>query len=93
MITKKATKLYLGKYISLKDYDVQEAKDRVQDILVLHDKEQMLIKFEDLDKGIKDTKHHSKYTNKTYFLINFLWKPDKKKPSNPDQMGLLEGGE
>lgn len=83
-------KLYLNKYVSIRDYLVQEAQVKGEDLIVDLEGQLMKIKHKDLINGKKDAKQQfSKFDKKPYYLIDYLWKPKKVKPTNPDQKGLF----
>lgn len=82
-------KIYLGKYVSVRDYLVKQAKDKGEDLIIRHGDDFMIVKNMNLDKGLKDTfKQHSKFGGE-YQLIDFEWKPVKKVPIHEGQEGLF----
>lgn len=82
-------KIYLGKYVSVRDYLVKRAKERDEDLIIRHGEDFMIVKNINLDKGLKDTHNqHSKFGGE-YQLIDFEWKPVKKVAVHEGQEGLF----
>jgi hypothetical protein len=82
-------KIFLGKYVSVRDYLVDELIGKGEDLLITHEGESMLIKNKDLNKGIRDAKQQfSKFDKKSYHLVDFVWNP-KKKEINENQSELF----
>lgn len=83
-------KIYLGN-VSVRDYVVNKAKGRKEKLVIRHGDEVMTIPYEKLESGLVDTHtQRSKFNNKTYTLVDFKWKPDKKaKPEAEGQESLI----
>ncbi len=72
---KEVKKLWQGKYVSLRDYEVYKCQKLGQDMIVKYNGKTMTIPNQDLDKGIVNNKPiQSKFKGK-YFLIDYTWKP------------------
>ncbi len=76
--TIKINRLWLGK-ASVRDYVVNQAIQSKKDLLVSFSGNFMTIPWYDLDKGkVSKDMFVSKFDNKSYRLVDFDWKPDKK---------------
>lgn len=66
-------------YASVRDYQVEEAKKNKEglEIRLIPTGEVMFVPFEKLGEGKKSPNFfRSKHENKTYYLIDYVWKPD-----------------
>ena len=74
----KVKKLWHGD-ISVRDYIVKEAIKKREDLKIIFNGEEMIINWWKLVDG-KPNKEifKSKHTNLEYYLIDYLWCPDKK---------------
>lgn len=66
-------------YVSVRDFKIDKARDKGEDLIILHDGRQMTIPHANLDKGKIVTKEIvSKINGKKYNLVDFLWNPDDR---------------
>lgn len=65
---------------SLRNYFVENCIKKQRDIEITCGKEKMTIKWQDLDKGIRNKEwFHSQHRNQIYCLIDFKWIPEQEK--------------
>ena len=78
MKTKKVTKLWRGKFVSVRDYELADAIKK-GGLLITHNENQMFLDVDDLKK-LKPTGkvHQSKYKG-TYQLVDILWNTNDKR--------------
>ena len=76
---------------SVRDYLVQEAIDKTQDLVIWCEGKHMVVPWAFLTKKLKVDKniHQSKFSKKSYKLIDFRWKAVEDKVS-PDQAKMFE---
>lgn len=70
-------KLWKGMYISLRDYEIQQAIDKNYTIQAIHKGQVMMLtpsRLKDIDLTI-GTPQKSMYDGKSYRLIDVRWKP------------------
>lgn len=88
--TRIVKKLWKGMYISLRDYEIQQAIDKNYTIQAVHKGEVMILtpsRLKDIDLSI-GTPQKSVYSGKTYRLIDVRWNPyDRSDKSEPLQAG------
>ncbi len=82
MKTKKriVSKLWKGMYISLRDYEIQQAIDKNYTIEAIHKSQVMMLtpsRLKDIDLTV-GTPQKSMYNKKSYRLIDVRWKPDDR---------------
>jgi len=90
--TVKVKRLYYG-FASIRDYLVAEASKKGQDLRIDLKGTYMTIPWNKLSEGREDHKtQFSKFTKKTYKLIDFRWKEDRKqlREEAEGQKGLYE---
>lgn len=63
--------------VGIRDYIVDKAIAKNEDLEIVHDKKSMTLSPEELKKGFKGDLFKSKYTGETYRLVYFTWRPDK----------------
>jgi len=86
----KVKKLFLNKYVSVRDYLVEEAMGNGEDLKIVFYDQTMTIKHKNLSQGRKDPKQNaSKFNDRVYYLIDFIWKADKSKPKHTEQEVLF----
>lgn len=74
----KVEKLYLNKYVSVRDYIVKEALQKGENLIIYFNDGYMVVKHKDLSKGRTDPQQNfSKFDKKPYHLVDFLWKPQE----------------
>ncbi len=82
-------KLYQGKYIDLRSYEVEKALQRKERITAYYKGEKMTISPVDLKKKkllLNKTPIDSKVNQgQKYYLYSYLWKPDKKVDINSEE--------
>lgn len=70
-------KLYLDKYVSVRDYFIKRSKERGESLKVEYNGKIMTIKYKDLGKGIPNGRRiESRFNRQSYDLIDFVWVPD-----------------
>lgn len=85
MISVKVDKLWKGKYVSIRDYIVKDAKKTRQALKIRHRGQIMTVPYSELDKGIKNPDiFKSKINGHWYKLIDYEFKPNNK-----NQIALL----
>tara|TARA_Y100001937_G_scaffold122641_1_gene184170 strand:- start:14986 stop:15246 length:261 start_codon:yes stop_codon:yes gene_type:complete len=85
MLEKKVDKLFLGKYVSIRDYIWHDAIAR-GGLIIAHKDKKMFIDAEDLKKLKPSGKfHQSKFKGK-YQLVDIRWKSEK----DTRQQGLFD---
>lgn len=91
MKTIRIDRLFHG-FASVRDYQVEEAKVKHEDIKVVLDKEYMIIPFEKLDQGFKNKEiFKSKHKDgQTYSLIDYDWVKPKKETVQFDLFTSLQ---
>lgn len=82
-------RLYNG-LASLRDYQVQIAIQKGQDILIKYQNQKMTIPHDEIPKRgtLSKVKTKSKYNGKEYKLVDFRFKPDNK-PTDSNQTELF----
>jgi len=64
--------------VSVRDYLVEIALTKREDLIVLFEEDKMTIPFKDLRKGYLDPKlHYSQFDDTTYSLVDYPWIPDR----------------
>jgi hypothetical protein len=76
MLEKKVLKLWRGKYVSVRDYEVTLAKKK-GGLIIEHKNEYMILDNEKLTNLKPNVKVQSNYKG-TYRLVDIEWKPDTK---------------
>jgi len=83
---RKVTKLWKGMYISLRDYEIQQAIDKNYTIQAVHKGEVMMLtpsRLKEIDLSV-GTPQKSIYDGKSYRLIDLRWNPyDRSNKSKP----------
>ena len=83
---RKVTKLWKGIYISLRDYEIQQAIDKNYTIQAVHKGEVMMLtpsRLKEIDLSV-GTPQKSMYDGKSYRLIDLRWNPyDRSNKSKP----------
>lgn len=83
---RKVTKLWKGMYISLRDYEIQQAIDKNYSIQAVHKGEVMMLtpsRLKEIDLTV-GTPQKSIYDGKSYRLIDVRWNPyDRSNKSKP----------
>lgn len=83
---RKVTKLWKGMYISLRDYEIQQAIDKNYTIQAVHKGEVMMLtpsRLKEIDLSV-GTPQKSIYDGKSYRLIDLRWNPyDRSNKSDP----------
>jgi hypothetical protein len=70
-------KLYLGKYVDIRSYEIDKAKQKKENIYVYYHGNKMTIS--DFSKGVllNKTPYQSKYNpDQQYYVYSFLFNPD-----------------
>ncbi|MCK9369504.1 hypothetical protein M0R04_06195 [Candidatus Dojkabacteria bacterium] len=73
-------KLWKGKIVSVKSYQLEEALKKRQNLEIHHFGEVMTIPWNEImEKGVVSVKHIQSKINRNQFydLVDFIWKPDK----------------
>ena len=83
---RKVTKLWKRMYISLRDYEIQQAIDKNYTIQAVHKGEVMMLtpsRLKEIDLSV-GTPQKSIYDGKSYRLIDLRWNPyDRSNKSKP----------
>ena len=72
-------KLFHG-YVSVRDYLVEQAKNRGEDLVIIHGPKKMTVPYKKLldSKALIKSVHQSKFNpSQSYTLIDFKWEPDE----------------
>lgn len=78
MVTKRVKSLWQGK-VSIHEKYIKKAIDERSDLEIVYNDEVMTIKNEDLQNKIiarSETPFVDKYSNESYWLYYYTWKPD-----------------
>lgn len=83
MIKVEVTKIWLGK-VSVREHIYKKALRKKESLGIVHNKEFMFIPYENLKKAriYTDQSFKSMYNDKSYRLIDFVWKPYKAEDTN-----------
>ena len=85
MKTKKVTKLWRGKFVSIRDYELREAIKK-GGLLITHNENQMFLDVDELQKLKPTGKVHQSKFKGTYQLVDILWNANQDK-----RQGELDG--
>ena len=85
MKTKKVTKLWRGKFVSVRDYELREAIKK-GGLLITHNENQMFLDVDELQKLKPTGKVHQSKFKGTYQLVDILWNANQDK-----RQGELDG--
>ena len=78
MKTKKVTKLWQGKFVSVRDYELADAIKK-GGLLITHDQNQMFLDVDELQKLKPSGKVHQSKFKGTYRLVDIAWDSNKDK--------------
>lgn len=78
MKTKKVTKLWRGKFVSVRDYELREAIKK-GGLLITHNENQMFLDVDELQKLKPSGKVHQSKFKGTYQLVDILWNGNQDK--------------
>ena len=85
MKTKKVTKLWQGRFVSVRDYELQEAVKK-GGLLITHNEDQMFLDVDELKKLKPTGKVHQSKFKGTYQLVDIVWQNN-----NDKRQGELNG--
>jgi hypothetical protein len=78
MKTKKVTKLWQGKFVSVRDYELADAIKK-GGLLITHNENQMFLDVDELQKLKPSGKVHQSKFKGTYQLVDILWNKNDKR--------------
>lgn len=74
----KVNKLWLGKYVSVRDYMAKKCINKGEDLEIIHGDESMIIPLSQIAEGrLNQDEFISKIDKKKYKLIDYSWKPTR----------------